>query len=215
MFGLYLFEDWNGNLCIMRASKIHKNVMDISKKTNYNWLTSAENLINVCNKKKFPAEYAIDIKVAILNCFAQLINNSHIKKEDLDAVNIAYNSLYKIQEDKAIKARTNFLNAFLMHITYHRFTFLLRGESYYNYCEKWRERKFKELFCEENLNFSNLEITLESDFENTILIADEKGIFSEDDKKEQLKIGEYIAKSTKHFEETYRKPEGPKVKTLK
>lgn len=219
MFGLYLLEDWNGDLRLMKASKIHKKVMDKSQKSNYNWIASATNLISVCEKKKFPEQYATDIKIAVLNCFSQLINSdddtTRRKKTDLDAVYYAYNSLYEIQEEKAIKARTNFLNAFLLHITLCKYTFLFRGESYHKYCTEWRNKKFNELFSKENINFSHLKTTLEKEFENAINLAEKEGIFLEDDKKEQEKLNNYIKQSTDYFFESYGAPEKPKTKTLK
>lgn len=219
MFGLYLLEDWNGSLRLMRASKIHKKVMDKSQKSNYNWIASATDLISVCEKKKFPQQYSVDIKIAVLNCFSQLINSDNHstrrKKTDLDAVYYAYNSLYEIQEEKAIKARTNFLNAFLLHITLCRYTFLFRGKSYHKYCAEWRNKKFNELFSKADINFPYLKTILEKEFQDAIDLAEKEGIFREDDKKAQEKLNNYIIESTDYFFETYGTPEKPKTKILK
>ena len=62
MFGLYSFLDWNGNPRTMRASTIHKKVLEASKKSNYGWIASATDLINVCSKKNFPVEYCKFVK---------------------------------------------------------------------------------------------------------------------------------------------------------
>ena len=41
----------------MTAKELYNRVMEDSK-SNYNWIASATDLINVCNKKNFPEEKA-------------------------------------------------------------------------------------------------------------------------------------------------------------
>lgn len=52
--------------------------MKQSKVSNYDWLASADELVDVCNRKGFNRKYAIDIKCAILNCYAILFHRSEV-----------------------------------------------------------------------------------------------------------------------------------------
>lgn len=189
MLGLYTFIDWNGNLRTMRASTIHKKVMEASKKSNHNWIAPATDLIYVCTKKNFPVEYSIDIKAAVLNCFASLINSdddtSYHKKTDIKAVYYAYNSLFGIENETAVKARINFLNGFLLKMRLNSWQFVFhRGDSFTKVCNDWQTAKLNELILIENLNFDKIKDSLEKDFRNVIKVAEENGIFAEDDKRE-------------------------------
>lgn len=190
MFGLYLLKDWYGNLHLMSASKIHKQVMEQSQNSNYDWIASATDLISVCEKKNFPKHFEIDIKTAILNCFSQLINcdndSTRGKKTDLNAVYYAYNSLYEIQDERVIEARAKFLTAFLLQITLSRYTDSVKGKTYHEYCIEWRNKQFDELFSKTDINFSSLKTKLEKEFQNSIAIATKTGIISKDDVKLQI-----------------------------
>lgn len=190
MFGLYTFMDWHGNFRTMRASTIHKKVGEASRQSNYNWIASATDLINVCNKKGFPIEYSIEIKSTILNCYATLItcedDTTRRKKTDLKAVYYAYNSLYGIINEKAINARINFLNGFLSKICWNPWQFLIyRGESFLKVCNEWQNSKLKELINLDYINFDEMETLLEEDLAKTIKEAKEAGLFKEDEKIEE------------------------------
>ena len=219
MFGLYSFLDWNGEPRIMRASTIHKKVLESSKKSNYGWIASATDLITVCSKKNFPVEYAIDIKSAVLNCFSVLINSeddtSKSKKTDIHAVYYAYNSLFGIENENAVNARKNFLNGFLHRIRWNSWQFMFhQGNSFNNVCNEWQNTKFNELIIMENLNFDELKKSLEEDFRKLIKKAEQAGVFIEDDKRNaeiQMRI---IEESVNYFTERYVPKENPKVRKL-
>ena len=219
MFGLYSFLDWNGEPRIMRASTIHKKVLESSKKSNYGWIASATDLITVCSKKNFPVEYAIDIKSAVLNCFSVLINSeddtSKSKKTDIHAVYYAYNSLFGIENENAVNARKNFLNGFLHRIRWNSWQFMFhQGNSFNNVCNEWQNTKFNELIIMENLNFDELKKSLEEDFRKLIKKAEQAGVFIEDDKRNaeiQMRI---IEESVNDFTERYGTKENPKVRKL-
>ena len=220
MLGLYTFIDWNGTPRIMRASTIHKKVVDASKKSNYNWITSATDLIYVCTKKNFPVEYAINIKSAVLNCFAVLINSNDYttkgKKTDIRAVHYAYNSLFGVKNETAIKARRNFLNGFLLNIRLYASAFMFRhGDSFTKVCNDWQATKLNELISVENLNFDEIKEELEEDFIKVIKEAEINGIFAEDDEKEAENRRKIIEESVNHFSEIYGTPDKPKTRVLK
>jgi len=180
MFGLYTFMDWSGTPRTMRATTIHKKVLEASKKSNYNWITSATDLIYICNKKGFPIEYAIDIKVAILNCFATLINSekeSRGKETDIYAVYHAYNSLYVVENENVITARKNFIRGFLRKITLESLSFLAYDtESYSKIYREWCERKSDELISIKEINFPAIKVLLIQDFKTLLNSKQKEGV---------------------------------------
>lgn len=180
MFGIYTFMDWGGNPRIMRAETIHKKVIEDSKKSNYNWIASATDLICICDKKDFPIEYAIDIKIAILNCFATLINSekeSRGKATDINAVYHAYNSLYGIENENVIDARKNFLKGFLKKITLESLLFLVYDTKSYSkiYCE-WCEKKVNELISIKEINFPSIKVVLMKEFKTLLNNKQKEGV---------------------------------------
>lgn len=218
MFNLYILEDWCGTPHIMSSSKIHKIVMDDSSKSNYNWIASATDLINVCNKKKFPEEKANDIKAAILNCYSSLMwsedDYSRRKKTDLNAVYFAYNSLYGVEDEKVIQARTRFLKSFLSLVTRSSFLFIAHhGENFRNARKEWINHKFNNLFAQEQIEFASLFSLLKNDFRKKIEQLEESGLFDEEDKIEQERFIGYTDETANQF---FEQPERQKVlsKTL-
>lgn len=183
---VYMFQDNKGNYRVMSAKKIHKRVMEDSKKSNYNWIADADNLVFVCNCKTFPLEYAIDIKVAILNCFARLMSNTLYKNNyELNPVYSAYNSLNGITDEKVIEARTNFLNAYLTDIMYESYAYLPvhSGKSFDEVCGEWKRKNIENLLSSNFVYFNELIETLSNDFKETIRAEEEKGVFLKDDEE--------------------------------
>lgn len=215
MFGLYAFMDWNGTPRIMRASTIHKRVMEDSEKSNFGWIASATDLVYVSSKEGFPIRYSIDIKAAVLNCFSVLINSDNIdtitKETDMKAVYYAYNSLFNIQDNIAIEARKQFLSSYLTRITWDTHLFLAhRGETFMNITSKWHEEKLKELSSNENINFSQMKQILTQNYINTIKKAEIEGLFEKEDAEEAEKQRKKIEKMVNDFIESYRTPDNPK-----
>lgn len=190
MFGLYTFMDWSGTPRTMRATTIHKKVIEASKKSNYNWIASATDLVDICNKKDFPMEYAIDIKVAILNCFAALINSeneSKGKETDIYAVYQAYNSLYGIENENILAARNNFLRGFLRKITLESLSFLAYDiESYFKIYREWSGKKVNELLSIKDINFAAIKNLLTQEFETYLNTKVKEGIL------QPLQLVDYI-----------------------
>lgn len=215
MFGLYSFLDWNGSVRVMRASSIHKRVMNDSKKSNFGWIASASDLVYVCSKENFPKYYAVDIMAAILNCFSVLINSDNIdlitKETDIKAVYYAYNSLFNCDSKIGEEARKTFLTSFLTKITWETHLFLAhRGNTFMEVTAKWQEDKFNELINVENLNFETLKQKLTYDYIATIKNAEKEGLFEKEDSEEQERQMEYIKKMVDDFVETYGTASNPK-----
>jgi len=120
MSRLYFIIDRDGFIHLISAEKLHKKIMEQSKESNYNFIAPITDLVRVCDKKSFPKEYALDIKLAILNSFSELFqkyNHRHILESDLESVYRLYNSLFSITDERVINARYNFLKIYLTEVT--------------------------------------------------------------------------------------------------
>ncbi len=96
----FTFKDHNGREQTMRAINIHYAVMKESKESDYDWIAPTMELVKICKNENFPREYAVDIEMAILNCFANIearVNrggNKYITKADNTlAVQYCYDEL--------------------------------------------------------------------------------------------------------------------------
>lgn len=160
------FYAW-GNPVVMSDYVIHKIIMKQSKISNYDWLASADELVDVCNKKGFNKKYSIDIKCAILNCYAAFYNHGDVVS--YDGVFIAFNDLlteyrkYKdknnyneMEKDKIINACTNFLNSYIFRITFWEYI-TNTSNSFYKANREFRENKIRELM---NLDYIDFEVLL-------------------------------------------------------
>ena len=67
----YMVKGRDGTVYFMTDVELCNRVMRDSK-SDKNWIASARELVRVCKNPFFSKEYALSIKVAILNCFANL-----------------------------------------------------------------------------------------------------------------------------------------------
>lgn len=215
MFRLYAFKDRNGKTRIMRAATIHKKVMEDSFKSRYNWIASVTNLISVCTEKDFPINYAINIKVVILNCFAGLIirENPQRQKTDIESVYYAYNSLFGITDEKVINARKNFLNGFLANIYWQALQSNLNNKSFERFCRNWQEEMLKKLIVIESINFNNIKITLKEGFKNTLQSTNTSTLFAEESNTDSDFTRNLLDELEESIEK-YGTPNKPKLKNL-
>lgn len=186
----YRVVDWYGKVHRLTAKQLYKRIMEDSK-SNYNWIASATELVKACNQFDSSEEmYSKEIKVAILNCFANL----ELLKEypgsssstDEETVYSLYNSLPNT--DEAItKVKEKYLAAIISAVvkydSYSVRTPIHIGPTYIKICDEWKKAKFEEYVSKQELNFNELRNTLYIDFENTIKKAEQDGAFEEDDKK--------------------------------
>lgn len=180
----------------LTAKALWKRVMEDASQSDYNWIASATELVKVCNEPEFPKEYAQDIKVAILNCFARLEFKKHIRSRseptDKEAVYYCYNSLSGIDE-KVISAKTNYLLAIIKDIAFHHFSSLdihyHAGPTYSNLREEWVKKKLFETISKNEIDFRQLIQDLHNDFDKMIKAAEEAGAFKKDDEefREEMK----------------------------
>lgn len=204
MFNLFVLTDWYGEKHLMSSSKIHSRVMEDSRTSNYNWITSAKELINICNRKSFPKEEANDIKAAILDCYSSLIledeENSRIN--EIDVAYSLYNSLHNVDDEKIKNARVRFLNSFLSSITGSTYLFIThQGERFRNTEKEWINQNANNLIEKEQINFPSLISKLRDDFLKDINELEEKGYFAEEDKVEEKKLIDYSERLMSEFSE--------------
>lgn len=184
----YKITGWHGETQVLTAKNLYERVVENSK-SDYNWIASAAELVRVCNEPDFPEMYATNIKIIILNCFANLELQQerccNRRRTDKEAVYSCYNSLSGT-DAAVIKAKEKYLAAIIEGITRYsgdeeRFPIHF-GHAYKKTCENWKKAKLKEYVSEVKIDFNQLRERLNADFEKTIKEADEKGFFDEDDK---------------------------------
>lgn len=102
---LFTFQNHYGENKTMRARAIHQTIMQNSRESDYNWIAPAKELVKLCNNPNFPREYAVDIEMAILNCFANIEarvsrgGDKYITKaDDALAVQFCYDELGRLMK---------------------------------------------------------------------------------------------------------------------
>jgi len=191
----------------MTAKELHNRVMEDSK-SDYNWIASAPVLVTLCKEPTFPEEYAQSIKIAILNCFANIEHGANSGGDryrtdpaDEEAVQYCYNSLYSIETDEAISARKRFLSEMISTASEVRlFDSLYHpGPTFKKLCADWRKAKFEDWISKRNINFEKLIEVLRSSFTAMIKEAELKGDFVEDEKKDEEEMAEFYKKIGNHL----------------
>ena len=101
----FTFKKHNGEERTMRAKDIYEIIIGQSKDSDYNWMAPAIELVKLCKNQEFPIEYAVDIEVAILNCFANIearVNRGGdkyaTKENDAIAVQYCYDELGRLAQ---------------------------------------------------------------------------------------------------------------------
>lgn len=206
MLGLYRLKDWNNTPKMMRASTIKNKIEKGNKKKNKNLFAPPSEIMKVCNKKKFPKEYAKEIKILIIEFFSKTksdeFNLFFEKEEDRQAVYSAYNSLYGIDDQKVKNTRNKFLESFLMSIERNTYLYIIHQNKIYDEIKNnWIKRKKKELENRKDLNFQDLKVILIKDFKETIKDREEKGLL----KKEAITLEEENKEDDKKFNESQTK----------
>ena len=185
-----LGHGWRYTKYRLTAKELYKQVMAESK-SDYNWTVPARELVRICKKISFPKNYAIDIKIAILNLFANLENRQicggdrYINNPaDEKAVQYSYNSLYKCDKEEAIEARKRYLNEKIKTASFvSRCDLLYHPDpTFRRIQEEWRKAKFEEYISKRKIDFKRLDKVLKSSFTELIKTAESNGEFKEDDK---------------------------------
>ena len=168
----YIITDRDGHQhSFSKAEDLLYRIITDSKKSNYDWIASASELVRFCETADFPKQYAIQIKIAILNCFANLLQNENnsirpkrtkgktdiTSQDDIDAVYDCYNSLFSITQ--AHKVRLKFLIEVIkscssarsgLDLPYHF------GQTYIKNCDTWLNQQVEKYISQRNINFHEL-----------------------------------------------------------
>lgn len=190
----YVVNGLDEKVYLLSDKQLCERIISDSK-SNYNWIAPARELVRVCEKKSFSKEYAITIKAAILNCFANIEHVGRINhgdkylndSRDDKAIEKCYNSLYGVDDEKAVSARKYFLTEFIesssqfpvLSTHYHI------GDTYNNIRNDWVKKNVEKYITQEKINFSKFSTVLYDDFLETITTAEEQGMFIKDDEKEK------------------------------
>lgn len=189
-----------GEVYKLSAKALYERVLKDSK-SDYNWIASATELVNVCKDPSFPEMYAVAIKIIILNCFANL----ELKKEypsrgeptDAEAVCYCYNSLPAADETvKRVKGK--YLTAVITGVTKYAQSGVRLpihiGKTYDKKVEEWIMKKLNEYASAITIiNFEQLRENLYADFEEMIKTAEKEGVFEKDDKEYREKLRAFWA----------------------
>lgn len=176
----YQVTDRHGNTQPFTAHELYAQVLDDSRRSDYDWVASATELFRVCNSTDFPERFAVFIKTLILNCFANLesrgILTSNSSTTDEEAVYSCYCSLPDTYEAISIKkVKDKYLMAVITGITRYtpdspRFPQYI-GEAYMHWEEEWKKAKFDEFSSAPWINFYQLRKYLYADFDKMLETA--------------------------------------------
>lgn len=183
-----------GDPIYMTAKQLYERVMKDSK-SDYNWIASAHELVRVCKNQEFSSYYAKKIKIAILNCFANIESNVFgdriiVSKEDKLAVEYCYNSL-KGTSEEADAARERYLKAVIHYVSARHFDYLeFRhcGKTRNKIDNEWEALQFEKYNSESSLEFENVLKELHDDYDHTMRTAEAVGKFEEDDKERDVDL---------------------------
>lgn len=195
---MFCLKDWKGRKRYFTAKGLYKRVMRDSK-SDYDWITSATELVQVCERADFPKKYALEIELAILNCFANLELKRHIPSthanNDQASVDFCYRAIIdaNITNDPRINAvKHKYLKAIIAGVVKYELTkgAMLRrtasyGPTYCKICEVWQKERFEEYKDVYLASAYELRLALAESFNHTIKAAEESGIF-EKEKQERL-----------------------------
>ena len=186
----YKITDWFGERHSFTAKQLYERILE-DRKSDYSWIAPASELVRVCKKKHFPAEYAVMIKSAILNCFANVEHRANCgggrykdRPGTKEAVEECYNSLYGVEKEEAISARKRYLSEMVASASYTGLWDPLYhpGPTFKKLRQDWNRAKVEKYFSYKEINFSTLVKVLRKEFEEIVKKAEEEGAFDEDKK---------------------------------
>ena len=186
----YVIVDHYGGTYIFTASQLYNRVMKDSK-YDYNWIAPANELVRICNESDFPENYAIAIKVAILNCSANIAHKANLgfdqqlySSEENDALHFCYNSLYNVHTRECLEARRRYLFEMISSATYVYVSspFYHAGPTYKNIQENFIKSNYEKYVSQEYVDFNQLLDRLNFEFLRLVKSAEDSGSFEDDAK---------------------------------
>ena len=203
----FVVTDHYGGTHSLTAKQLYERIVQDSK-YDYNWIAPARELVRICKKTSFPTEYALAIKIAILNCFANIEHQANFgfdrpihDSADEEAVQYCYNSLYGIDTEEAVSARKRYLTEMINAALYIQILNPLYhpGSTFIKIRENFTKSKFEEYISQEEIDFKQLAKTLSSSFSQIIETADANGDFDEDEKKDRESWKIFFPKTERHL----------------
>lgn len=210
LFGFYRIKGIDGIMHIMTAKQLYRRILEDSK-SDYNWIAHASELVRICDEPDFPDEYAKEIKIRVLKCFASIKTKperiSYHTMEDENAVNKCYNSMSLSKDEDVIDARKRYFSSILNSIKnyseYGKRLEWMYGLTYYKVCDEWKKSMFEKYYTDKPVNnFESLKSVLRNEFINTLKSAERNGRFK--NSEPLLKVVNSYAKS---FKDEYSKSE--------
>ena len=189
---LFKISIW-GYQTVMSDYKIYKIIMEQSKKSNYDWLTSADELMAVCTKPKFNNEYAKAIKCSIVECYSRLYRYGDVSNPlgAYRAFNSLLSELKKANDENINSVCRFFLNSYIYRMTF--WQCMANGsESFSQAYQEYRDNKINELMNLDYIEFGLLPKQISGEFR----------IFIEDKKKKGIVTTDSIANKTPQVSET-------------
>ena len=206
LFKRFKVTDWYGKEHLFTPKDLYNRIFAESL-SDYNWFTSAAELVRVCKQPDFPIEYKNPIMMLILNCFADIEvsqetgGHKAIDPSDDEAVNYCYNALYNVSY-RANNMRSKYLKAVIQSVARWHFDvweFNHHGQTYSKLREQWEFSKFHEFGSAATLDFNQVRKALEDDYEETMKTAESEGVFEHDDEKRRKEINEAVKKFQEHW----------------
>lgn len=189
----YMVTGRNGDIHSLTAKQLYERVLE-DNKSNYNWIATASELVRICKNTSFPKEYALGIKCAILNCYANIEHvancggDRYIEKQaDKEAVEECYNSLYGIEAEEAVSARKRYLKEIIATASYIRFlnSHYHPGPTFRKIREEWNVSKVQKYISQEKIDFEQLVKALHNEFLELIKKAELDKAFEKDQEDER------------------------------
>ena len=178
----FLITGFDGKIHFLTAKKIFQQAINTIN-SNYKFFAPVSELVRVCSLDDFPIKYSDEIKLAILECFANLENTSTRPPylNNADAIYYCYNSL-TTETHQVTNAKKKYVRAIIENVVKHHFSlieFNYTGPTYNRLCEEWKERCFEEFF-RDTIDFVELRRTLHSSFDKTMREAEARGLLKAD-----------------------------------
>lgn len=201
----YIIEDWKGQEHRLTAQELYDRIKSDTK-SNYGWIAPATEIVKICQFSDFPKEYATEIEVLILNCFAALELQKEVpsygKPTDNEAVIFCYNDLADSENSEAAPARLNYLKNVIAGIVKY-YDYGLRahpGDEYRRFCQEWVYKKTAEYALEDSIDFEQLRKSLKIDFETAVKHEEHVGTFEKSDAEYRKRISDLIKSMRKDLD---------------
>lgn len=228
----FTFKDHFGKEHTMRAATIHNYIMEQSQESDYEWIAPAIELVKICKDERFPREYAVDIEMAILNCFANIearVNRGGdkyvTKANDALAVQYCYDELGRLMsstDDKNVKKTLNSVRTrYLLEMISSAVNTTTRGQ--YFKCQAFRDLKeeviaksfAKYSMLEENFNILDMYEEISDETESIFDEADKNGMFRAEERDAMFNIVKALERSDESKDPDIRAAFGKKGATFK